>query len=405
MSFSRKGRIFVILVVTVMVADIGYLLVQRARNAVHIQETASYAAVPDVAVVQPKPAPDTLSMTLPGTISAWYEAPIYAQASGYVKMWYRDYGAQVKKGDVLAELKTPRLDAEYAQAQADLKVAQAKYGLASITATRWRSMGQSQAVSGQSVSVQNANEKSSHAELEAAQHKVDQIGAQVQFKTIEAPFDGVVISRNINVGDYVGAGSGNMNANGTSSELFTVADTHAMRLFVSVPETFSSILKPGLVARVVVPQFPDKVFIAKFLTIAKGFDPNTRTVVTEFSIDNADQKLWPGSFASVTLTAPADKGVYTVPTGALVFQEHGMQVAVVDGHDVAHYRNITVGRMADAYTEVSAGVVPGDRIINNPPADLLDGQTVRPTKPEKGYLDTAHAKGGTPAGDDEEEEE
>ena len=393
MSVSRKGRIFIILLVVVIVADVAHLLVQRARNGVRIQQDAAYSRVPDVALVLPKPAPPTVTMTLPGTISAWYEAPIYAQVSGYVKMWYRDYGAIVKKGDLLAEINAPRLDAEYAQAQADLKVAQAKYGLAAITATRWRSMGQSQAVSGQSVSVQNANEQAAKAELEAAEHKVAQYQATIHFKSIEAPFDGVVIARSINVGDYVGAGSGNMNANGTASELFTVADTHAMRLFVSVPETFSSILRPGLVAKVSVPQFPNKVFDAKFLTIAKGFDPNTRTVVTEFSIDNAEQKLWPGSFASVTLTAPADQGVFTIPTGALVFQEHGMQVATVDAKEITHYHNITVGRMSDAYTEVSAGLSPDDRIINNPPADLMEGGKVRPVEPEKGYLNTPAAAG------------
>ena len=398
MSVPSKGRVFVILLVAVMVADIGYLLVQRAQNTVRIQNDAAYDRVPDVALVQPRPAPPTLTMTLPGTVSAWYEAPIYAQVSGYVKMWYRDYGAVVKKGDLLAEINTPRLDAEYAQAQADLKVAQAKYGLAAITATRWRAMGQSQAVSGQSVSVQNANEQSAKAELEAADHKVAQYQAMIHFKNIEAPFDGVVIARNINVGDYVGAGSGSMNANGTASELFTVADTHAMRLFVSVPETFSSILRSGLVAKVTVPQFPNRVFDAKFLTIAKGFDPNTRTVITEFSIDNAEQKLWPGSFASVTLTAPADKGVYTIPTGALVFQEHGMQVATVDAQDTTHFHNITVGRMSDAYTEVSAGLSANDRIINNPPADLMEGGKVRSVEPAKGYL-------STPAATKEEDDE
>ncbi|MFT8676107.1 MAG: efflux RND transporter periplasmic adaptor subunit [Acetobacter sp.] len=391
MPRSLKARLALVLVLCVIVGDIGYLLVQRARNTIHIRRDAAYASVPDVAVVEPKPAPPTVSMTLPGTLSAWYEAPIYAQASGYVKMWYKDYGANVKTGDILAEINSPRLDAEYAQAQADLKVLQAKFGLAAITANRWRAMGQSQAVSGQSVSVQNANEQAAHAELEAAQHKVDAYTAQIRFKTVVAPFDGVVIARNINVGDYVGAGSGNMNANGTTSELFMVADTHAMRLFVSVPETFSSILKPGLLAKVVVPQFPNTTFTAKFLTIAKGFDPNTRTVVTEFTIDNPDQKLWPGSFASVTITAPADKGIYTVPTGTLVFQEHGMQVATVDGQDIAHFHNITVGRMSDSYTEVDAGVTPADRIINNPPADLLEGQKVRIASPATGYLSTPPA--------------
>nr|WP_025826649.1 efflux RND transporter periplasmic adaptor subunit [Acetobacter persici] len=386
MSTVIKKRLFVGCLLCVLVGYVAYLEVQHLHSEVTLTADATNASVPDVAVVQPKPAPPTLSMTLPGNINAWYEAPIYAQVSGYVKMWYKDYGASVKKGDILAEVNAPGLDAQYAQAKADLQVAQAKYGLATVTANRWRSMGKSQAVSGQSVSVQNANEQSARAALEAAQHNVDHYDALEQFKTIIAPFDGVVTARNISVGDYVGAGSGNLNANGTASELFTVADTHEMRLFVSVPEVFSYVLKPGLKARVTVPQYPNQVFTASFLTIAKGYDPNTRTAVTEFTIDNADQKLWPGTFASVSLSAPAEGGVYTVPTGSLVFQEKGMQVVTVDAQNKAHYKNITVGRMSDAYTEVDAGLTPTDHIINNPPADLLEGQTVRLSVPEKGYL-------------------
>ncbi|MFT8663996.1 MAG: efflux RND transporter periplasmic adaptor subunit [Acetobacter orientalis] len=394
MSTFTKKRLFIGCLLCVLVGYVAYLEVQHLHSEVTLRADAIHASVPDVAVTQPKPAPPTLSMTLPGNINAWYEAPIYAQVSGYVKMWYKDYGAPVKKGDVLAEVNAPGLDAQYAQAKADLQVAQAKYGLATVTANRWRSMGKSQAVSGQSVSVQNANEQSARAALEAAQHNVDHYDALEQFKTIVAPFDGVVTARNISVGDYVGAGSGNMNANGTASELFTVADTHEMRLFVSVPEVLSYVLKPGLKARVTVPQYPNKVFTANFLTIAKGYDPNTRTAVTEFTIDNTDQKLWPGTFASVTLSAPAEGGIYTIPTGALVFQEKGMQVVTVDTQNKAHYKNITVGRMSDAYTEVDAGLNPTDRIINNPPSDLLEGQTVHLSVPEKGYLTAASSNDG-----------
>lgn len=389
MSTVTKKRLFVGSLLCVLVGYVVYLELQHLHNQVTLQADATHASVPDVAVVQPKPAPSTLAMTLPGNINAWYEAPIYAQVSGYVKMWYKDYGAPVKKGDILAEINAPGLDAQYAQAKADLQVAQAKYGLATVTADRWRSMRKSQAVSGQSVSVQNANEQSARAALEAAQHNVDHYDALERFKTIVAPFDGVVTARNISVGDYVGAGGGNLNANGMASELFTVADTHEMRLFVSVPEVFSYVLKPGLKAGVTVPQYPNQVFTANFLTIAKGYDPNTRTAVTEFTIDNADQKLWPGTFATVSLSAPAEGGVYTIPTGSLVFQEKGMQVVTVDAQNKAHYKNITVGRMSDAYTEVDAGLIPTDHIINNPPADLLEGQTVRLSVPEKGYLTTA----------------
>ena len=380
----------------------GYLVAHRMHNQHELDVAATTANIPDVAVVKPKPAPDTLSITLPGNINAWYQAPMIAQVSGYVKMWYKDYGSTVKAGDILAEINAPSLDAQYAQAKADLQVQMAKYKLAEVTATRWRNMGKSQAVSGQSVTVQNANERAAQSALAAAQSNVDHFAALEKFKTIVAPFDGVVTARNVNVGDYVGAGSG-IGDNGGASELFTVADTHEMRLFVSVPEVFSYMLKPGLTAQVTVPQYPNQVFTAKFLTIAKGYDPNTRTAVTEFTIDNNDQKLWPGSFATVALTAPSEPGVYTIPTGALVFQENGMQVAIVDAQDIAHFRNIKVGRMSDSYTEVDGGLQPGDQVIDNPPADLLEGQKVHLSVPEKGYLTTGgNAKAEASAGDDDE---
>ncbi|WP_323992503.1 efflux RND transporter periplasmic adaptor subunit [Nguyenibacter sp. L1] len=369
----------------VLALCVGYQVVTRMHAVGVLRAATLENAVPDVAVVQPKPGPKTLTLTLPGTIDAWYQAPIYPQASGYVKMWYKDYGATVKAGDVLAEINAPSLDAQYAQAKADLAAAQAKYNLAVVSADRWHAMAKSQAVSGQSVSVADANRKSGQADMEAAEHNVARFEALERFKTIVAPFDGVVTARTINVGDYVSSGSGEHGTDGDASQLFTVADMHKVRLFVSVPEVFSYMLKPGMTADVTVPQFPNRVFKAQFLTIARGYDPNTRTAVTEFTIDNDDHTLWPGTFASVKLTAPATPGVYEIPTATLVFQEPGMQVATVDGDSRVHFHNIQVGRMADASTEVTDGIAPTDRIINNPPADLLEGQKVHLVTPAKGY--------------------
>ncbi|GBQ63970.1 multidrug efflux pump acriflavin resistance protein AcrB/AcrD/AcrF [Ameyamaea chiangmaiensis NBRC 103196] len=364
---------------------IGYQVVTRVHAVGQLRAETTANAIPDVAVIQAKPAPNVVSLTLPGNLDAWYQAPIYPQASGYVKMWYKDYGADVHAGDVLAEINAPGLDAQYAQAKADLAATVAKYNLAVISADRWRAMSKSQAVSGQSVSVAEANEKASRAAMEAAQHNVDRFDALERFKTIVAPFDGVVTSRNINVGDYVSSGAGEHGSNGDASQLFTVSDMHKMRLFVSVPETFSYILKPGMTAEVSVPQFPGRTFKADFLTIAKGYDPNTRTAVTEFTIDNDKHELWPGTFGSVTMTAPALAGVFEIPTAALVFQEKGMQVGVVDANNIVHYRNIDIGRMADTQTDVLSGISASDRIINNPPADLLEGQKVHVVVPVKGY--------------------
>ena len=191
------------------------------------------------------PAPSTETITLPGNIEAWFQAPIYAQVSGYVKMWYKDYGAQVKKGDVLAEINTPTLDAQYSQAKAALEAERAKYNLAVVTAERWTALRKSHAVSEQEISVQDANMKAETAQLEAAEHNVNNFEAKLQFKTIVAPYDGVVTARNINVGDYVNK-DGNISDKDAVTNLFSVADIHKLRLFISVPEAFGHILKPGL---------------------------------------------------------------------------------------------------------------------------------------------------------------
>lgn len=365
---------------------VGFLLIGRVYHAWELRGMAQSDAIEDVAVLTPKPADPMVSISLPGTIDAWYSARIYPQVSGYVKMWFKDYGADVQAGDLMAEINAPGLDAQYAQSKADLSASEAKYNLAVVTAKRWQAMGKSQSVSGQAVSVSVANMKSQQATLEAAQHNVDRFAALEKFKSIVAPFSGVVTARNISVGDYVRDGSGDMDAKGDAKEMFTVAQVDKLRLFVSVPEVFAYILQPGLEAEVTVPQFPNRVFKARFLTMARGFDPNTRTAVTEFVMDNADHQLWPGTFASVKLTAKnIHNAVRQVPSGALVFQEKGMQVATVDKDNRVHFKDIKVGRMADTSTEVLSGLAADDRVINNPPADLLEGDQVHVVIPAKGY--------------------
>jgi RND family efflux transporter MFP subunit len=299
-------------------------------------------------------------------------------------MWYKDYGAQVKKGDILAEINAPALDAQYAQAKADLESERAKYALADITAKRWLALRPNQAVSEQSISVKVAEAKAEAAKVKASEQNVRNYEALIRFKTIVAPYDGVVTVRNINVGDYVNK-EGTISTPGSISNLFTVADVSMMRLFVSVPESFGPFLNPGLTADVTVPQLPDRHFTGKFLTVAKGFDVSTRTAVTVFTIDNDDKALWPGSYGKVVITAPVDRKVFLIPSTALVFQEHGTQVAVVTDEDRIHLQTITVSRLLDSAVEVSEGIGAGDRIVNNPSAALLEGDKVRIVTPAPGY--------------------
>ena len=379
-----SGKGLGIAVILLCASYVGYRLYEGRIEAAVLRETTLERAVPTVAVTRATPLPPNETITLPGNIQAWYEAPIYAQVSGYVKMWYKDYGAQVKKGDVLAEINAPSLDAQYAQAKADLESERAKNALAELTATRYVAMRKNHALSEQAISVQVAEAKAQAAKVRASEQNVKNFEAMIQFKTIVAPYDGVVTVRNINVGDYVNK-DGTISASGVISNLFTVADVSMMRLFVNVPEMFGPFLQPGLTADVTVPQLPNRHFTAKFLTVARGFDVSTRTAVTVFTIENDDKALWPGSYASVRLTAPVEKSALTIPSSAMVFQERGAQVAVVTEGDRVHFKPITVSRILDSAVEVKEGIATSDRIINNPSAALLEGDKVRIVTPAMGY--------------------
>ncbi|MBS0965477.1 efflux RND transporter periplasmic adaptor subunit [Acetobacter okinawensis] len=360
-------------------------LVQRHSAYVQLAQETAHDAVPVVQVIYPQKGPEERQLTLPANIAAWYQAPIYAQVSGYVKMWYKDFGARVKAGDVLAEIDTPGLDAQYAAAQANYNVAQARYKLAQITARRWKALQGTQAVSQQEVDVQAANAEAEKAQVEAALHDVERYAALEGFKKIVAPFDGIVTSRMADVGDYVNAGRGDVDSRGNATELFSVADVHAMRVFVAVPQDYADIISPRLQAELIVPQYPERTFKARFLATASAFNPNTRTVTTELVLDNKSGELWPNSYATATFRAPADPDQLILPEGAIVFRQEGTQVALVDDSNHVHLVNVALGRDLGTTVEVQRGVKKTDRVINNPSAGLLDGQLVRIVKGTPGY--------------------
>ncbi|MBM4133710.1 MAG: efflux RND transporter periplasmic adaptor subunit [Nitrospira sp.] len=389
---TLRGRRIALATILMVGLYLGYRIYESRLDAAALRDETLEGAVPTVAITHAKPSAPTETITLPGNVAAWFSAPIYAQVSGYVKMWHKDYGAQVKTGDILAEINAPALDAQYEQAKADLEAERAKFILTEVTAKRWIAMRKSHAVSEQSITVQEQHMKTQAAVVIAAEQKVKNFEALIRFKTIVAPYDGVVTVRNINVGDYVNK-EGTLSAS-KDSNLFTVADVDRMRLFVSVPESFGSFLQPGLTADVTVPQLPNRHFTAKFLTVARGFDPDTRTAVTEFTIENEDRALWPGSYATVRLTVPVDRKVLTIPSSALVFQEKGTQVAVVADDGRLHFKSITVSRILDSTVEVTEGISTSDRIVNNPSAALLEGDKVRIVTPAPGYdFDTTDAPG------------
>lgn len=386
MSGGRsKNRLVLIIVVLVALGLAAWGILQRHTHYVHLAKQTRNAAYPKVQLISPRPGPEHRTLDLPANISAWYLAPIYAQVSGYVKAWYKDIGAHVHAGDVLAEIDTPGLDAQFAAAKANLDVAQARYKLARITARRWKALEGTQAVSQQEVDVQAANAEAEQAQVEAARHEMERYAALEGFKKIVAPFDGVVTARFADVGDYVNAGGGDVSAHGGATELFSVADVHAMRVFVPVPQDYAGIITPKLTATLSVPQFPGREFQARYLATASAFTQDTRTVNTELMVDNPRGELWPNSYATVHFEAPGDPDILIIPEGALIFRADGMQVAMVDDTNHVHLVSVTVGTNLGKDVQIPGGLKLTDKLINNPPAGLLEGEEVRVVPGTPGY--------------------
>jgi RND family efflux transporter MFP subunit len=365
-----------------------YGLVGRERSLAAVARVSNEQAIVPVQVISPQRGPSTRPLVLPGTVRAWYEAPIFAQVAGYVQSWNEDYGASVKAGQLLATIDAPSLDAQYAAAKANLSVAQANYRLADSTAARWQALAGTPAVSKQEVDVQEAGAAAHKAEMEAAAQDVARYAALEAFKHVVAPFDGVVTARLTDVGSYVNAAGGDVSVRGNLTELFTVADVHEMRVFVSVPQDYASLLGPNITATLHEPSEPGKTIQAKFLTTARAFNANTRTAETELTVENSDHALWPGTFVDVVFQVPTDPSVLTMPEAALIFRADGAQVAIVDAHNRVHLRNVTLGQNLGQTVQVTSGLSPGDKLVNNPQAGLLEGQSVQPVTPVAGYAMT-----------------
>jgi membrane fusion protein, multidrug efflux system len=385
----KRSRILIIAAVALASGLLVYGFVARHGRLTALERLAQEQAVLPVDIISPKAGPSTRSLSLPGTVRAWYEAPIFAQVSGYVRGWYEDYGANVKAGQLLATIDTPGLDADYAAAKARLRVAETKHQLAATTAARWQALAGTPAVSKQEVDVQTAGAAAAKAEVEAAEQDLARFAALEAFKRVVAPFDGVVTARLTDVGSYVNAAGGEAGARDKSTELFSVADVHELRVFVAVPQDYADGLGAGPSATIHLPSQPDKLIQAKFLTTARAFNSNTRTVVTELTVENPGQRLWPGTYVDVVFQVPTDPAIPTMPEQALIFRAAGAQVAIVDAQNRVHLRGVTLGQNLGEIVQVTSGVAIGDKLVNNPPAGLLEDQLVRPVTPMPGYASAA----------------
>ena len=370
----------------IVVALFGIL--QRRGQEAEVAKWTQSQAIPTVAVVTPQPGPAIQHLVLPGTVQAWYEAPIYARVSGYLKNWFFDYGAHVKKGDLLAEIDAPDLDAQLAAAQAKLnsakavvKVREAEKEFAESTYQRWRDSPKG-VVSVQEQEAKEADYNSAIARLNSAtaqvaadQGDVERLQALEGFKRIVAPFDGVVTARETDIGALINAGSGTGGGNGP--ELFRVADIQRVRIYVQVPQQLSAGIQSGLSADLHLPQYPDRTFKATIATTSSAINLNARTLLVELHADNPDSLLQPGAYAQVDFELPSNPNVLRVPTSALIFRENGMEVATIGHNDKVELKAVTLGRNLGTEVEVVKGLSAGDRVVNSPPDSLTAGDTVR----------------------------
>ncbi len=370
----RTLRIAGIVLVVIAASVAAFGIATRAADDKTLRERAEAQSVPTVAVIAPGNSGDAGALELPGRLEAYSRASIYARVSGYLKSWKADIGTPVKAGQLLAEIETPDLDQQLLQAKADLASAQANAALAGTTAKRWQSMLGSDSVSRQEADEKTGDAATKEALVNAAQANVDRVQALKGYTRIVAPFDGIVTSRNTDVGALINAGSG------TGPELFSVSDVRKLRVYVSVPQSYASIVKVGAKAKLTVPERPGKSYSATVESSSGAVNVASGSMLIQLAVDNAAGELLPGSFANVSLEQPRTMGGLSIPPSALLFDKSGLRVATVGADDKVLLKRVTISRDLGKVIELGSGIAANDRVIETPPDGIADGDIVRIAK-------------------------
>jgi len=355
----------------VAVLILGGGLLTRTMASAKLKSAAVEQAIPTVVLVAPAATRDAEMLTLPGEVQATNSAIIHARVSGYLKRWDVDIGAPVKAGQELAVIDTPELDQQLAQAKAHLATAVADQKFAQTTAARWTHLLGRDAVSHQEADEKTAELDAKTTGVEAAKADVDRLLALESFKRIVAPFSGAVTARTTDIGALITAGNAN------DPGLFTVADVRRLRVYVHVPQSYSAMVRPGAVGHLAVPEYPGRTFDATLVSTSGAVGAQSGSVLVELQMDNPDAALKPGEYAQVTFDLPPAAGAVQVPASALMFRQKGMAVGVVDAQGHASLRYIKIQRDLGSTVEIASGLGPTDRVINNPPDSLSDGELVR----------------------------
>ncbi|RUR06441.1 efflux RND transporter periplasmic adaptor subunit [Legionella sp. km772] len=363
-----KPLIIILSVVLIfLLLNIGF----RIYAAMHLKQQTINNELPSVAIITAKSIGGTEQFILPGNVKAWHEATIYARTNGYIKKWYVDIGSKVKKGDLLALIETPELDAQLKQAQADLNTAIANNKLAQITSKRWRNLVKTQSVSQQEVDEKVNNAAALEALVIAAQANVNRLTQLVNFERVIAPFDGIITARHTDLGALIDQGStGNV-------PLFEIAQINPLRVYVKIPQNYSSSITPKMTVRLKFAEHPGKEFSAQLIETAHAIDPQTRTLLAQFKVNNDRELLLSGGYTEVLFTLKMPPNAIRIPVEALLFQAAGMQVAILDKNNRVQLRSINITRDFGDEVEIRTGVKPGEKVILYPPDSVLNGEEVR----------------------------
>jgi RND family efflux transporter MFP subunit len=365
----KRKRRFSLLAGAVALITLTVIGIELRSSRTHsIQPHSNKAAEITVTVVHPRKASITIPV-LPGQTQAYTDAPIFAQTSGYLKKWYFDIGAKVKAGDVLAEIDTPEVDQELAQAQAQIKVAQAALDLAEVTYRRSQDLFNSKVIAAQDFDMAADTYRENQATVMADQANMNQLEALEAFKIVRAPFNGIVTARNTDIGDYIAAGSG--------TQLFRMQQIAPLRVYVNVPQALADQVKIGAEGDLTLDEFPGRRFLGRVTNTARAIDPISRTLLIELQIPNETGELFPGAYALITLQVADKSDLLTIPANALLFRSEGPAVGLVGRDGRAEIRGITIGLNLGDRLEVTQGLSETDQVIINPSDSLAKGMTVK----------------------------
>jgi RND family efflux transporter MFP subunit len=360
------GVIFLVLVIGIVI----YGAIARSTQNSRLRELTEAQAVPNVAVVAPGRAENQTGIELPGRLEAFIQAPIYARVPGYLKSWKHDIGSKVKAGELLAEIDTPDIDQQLMQARAALSAAQATARLSEVTAKRWQSLADTDAVSKQDVDQRKFTSDADVAQVKAAQANLDRLAAEEGFKRLVAPFDGVVTARDTDIGQLINVGSTG------GVELFVVSETQKLRVYVNVPQSYVPRVPAGTKATIRVPEHPGKTYVGTVEASAQSVTPSSGTTLMQIIVDNKAGELLPGGYASIRLDAAPVANSLSVPSSALIFDAKGLSIAVVDGDNHVQVKPVTLNRDLGAIVEIATGLAASDQVIENPPDGIASGDVV-----------------------------